>query len=161
MSRQPAILLVEDEPSIRTFMSSALRDEGYAVVEALDGAAAVRTLDAPPAPLCLVLLDMMIPIVSGLQVLQHIHGLGSYVPVVAMSASSRHLVAATTAGASAVLAKPFELERLLALVADYYPPPHDGSGDLTKALQYLARTADALEAELAGLDAFFHTRYPP
>src|SRR4051794_33226586 len=81
MIQEPAILLVEDEPSIRAFMSLFLRDEGYSVVEAADGAAAVRTLDAAPAPLNLVLLDMMIPVVSGLKVLHHLQGLNSPLPV--------------------------------------------------------------------------------
>jgi CheY-like chemotaxis protein len=154
------VLLVEDEPTVRSLVAECLGDEGYAVVQVSDGAAAVRALNRyrpPPPQLSLVLLDMMLPHVSGLGVLQHLGALDSYVPVVAMSASRPHLAAATAAGAQAVLAKPFEVERLLDLVEhcawSLQPQP---SRTRSETLGQLATTADALDAELEDLDAFLH-----
>ena len=68
-----------------------------------------------------VLLDMMLPHESGMEVLRHLAARGADIPVVAMSASNRHLATALTSGVQAILAKPFELERLRALVERYCP----------------------------------------
>lgn len=114
-----SILVVEDDPTIRLTISELLRDEGHTVIEASDGANAVAVLRArrpPPATLCLVLLDMMLPIIDGVQVLQVLATLGSYVPVVAMSADHVQLLQAVRAGAEATLGKPFDLDRLLDVV---------------------------------------------
>jgi CheY-like chemotaxis protein len=117
---QQTILVVEDDPAIRSFIVEALEGEGYTVAEAVDGAQAIDILEQPRPPLnhlCLVLLDMMLPRVDGCGVLHHLAQLNSSVAVIAMSASSRALSAATDAGAQAALAKPFDLHRLLAAVA--------------------------------------------
>ena len=117
MSADPStVLIVDDEPSIREFLNLALEQEGYAVVEAADGAQAIQLLEQhqpPPSQLCLVLLDMMLPNGDGVDVLRHLASLGTYVPVVAMSASSLHLQAALAAGARATLPKPFDWDRLM------------------------------------------------
>jgi CheY-like chemotaxis protein len=117
MSAAPStVLIVDDERSIRDFLSLALEQEGYAVVEAADGAQAVQLLEQhqpPSAQLCLVLLDMMLPNGDGVDVLHHLASLGTYVPVVAMSASSAHLNMALAAGAQATLPKPFDLDGLI------------------------------------------------
>jgi CheY-like chemotaxis protein len=117
MSAGPStVLIVDDDRSIRDFLNMALEQEGYTVVEAADGAQAVQLLEQhqpPPAQLCLVLLDMMLPNGDGVDVLHHLASLGAYVPVVAMSASSAHLNAALKVGAQATLPKPFDFERLI------------------------------------------------
>src|SRR5215207_4090782 len=85
------ILVVDDEPMLRLLLGDLLRDEGYTVVEAADGAEAIRHLNAHQPTLHrlgLVLLDMMMQRVNGLGVLQHLAALNSYVPVVAMSANA-------------------------------------------------------------------------
>src|SRR5689334_11738892 len=97
----------------------ALRDEGFRVEEARDGAEAIKALDQyrpPPARLCLVLLDQMLPKADGVEVLQHLAAHGAYVPVVAMSASRTRLKAAAEAGADDTLEKPFDLGKLLEVV---------------------------------------------
>jgi DNA-binding response OmpR family regulator len=66
--------------------------------------------------LCLVLLDMMLPIADGVAVLRAFSDLGGYVPVVAMSADYNQLARAMDAGAQAAFRKPFDLDRLLAVV---------------------------------------------
>jgi CheY-like chemotaxis protein len=112
-----ADLVVEDDRDIRQLFAEALRDEGYLVAEVRDGAEAIGML-APNTPhvFCVMLLDMMLPRVDGQGVLAHLRQQGLSVPVVAMSASQRHLEAARAAGAQDTLPKPLELDQLLEAV---------------------------------------------
>lgn len=119
MAVQHRVLVVEDETPVRELLAYVLRDEGHEVVEARDGAEALRILDGhadPAADVCLILLDMMLPRVGGLQVLQRLAARRLYIPVIAMSASRRHLEEAEARGAHGVLSKPFDLEAVLAAV---------------------------------------------
>ena len=123
------VLLVEDEPLARELMADVLRDAGYIVDEVPDGAQAMHALEAHPAAstrYCLVVLDMMLPDVDGGAVLQHLADSGASVPVVAMSGSSQQLSLAVEAGARGVVAKPFDFDALLHLVA-YHRLDRDGS----------------------------------
>jgi DNA-binding response OmpR family regulator len=115
------VLVVEDEPAVREMVADFLRDEGYTVEEARDGAEAIRSLDhhcERSDHLCAVLLDMMLPRVDGVGVLRHLTSAGVDVPVVAMSASREHLAAALAMGAQTVVPKPFDLDRLLSVVTN-------------------------------------------
>jgi CheY-like chemotaxis protein len=117
---EQVVLLVEDEPSLRAMVSEFLQYEGYQVLEARDGKQAVQILNErlpPPEYLCMVLLDMMMPRLDGMDVLHHLANLGEYVPVVAMSANRELLAEAAAAGARATLPKPFDLDRLAGVVA--------------------------------------------
>ena len=118
----PSVLVVEDDPSVRGFITEMLRDDGYRVLEAPSGQEAVRAVNAPTThtePPCLVLLDLMLPGMGGLDVLQELAAPGGRVPVVVMSASREHLAAAQAAGADGVLPKPFEMDQLLGVVEAY------------------------------------------
>jgi DNA-binding response OmpR family regulator len=120
--------LVEDDACLRALLAQYLGNEGYPVQEVTDGAEAVRWLDSARAAgtrPAVVLLDLMLPAVSGLQVLQHLMACCSDVPIVVMSVSDPLLTAAMELGASAVLIKPFELDQVLPVVARYCeaPPP--------------------------------------
>jgi CheY-like chemotaxis protein len=122
------VLLVEDEPCLREMVSEFLEFEGYEVIEARDGTQAVQILNErrpPPESLCIVLLDMMMPRLNGMDVLHHLTDLGEYVPVVAMSANRELLAEAAAAGAKATLPKPFDLDRLLRVVARNCETPSD------------------------------------
>jgi CheY-like chemotaxis protein len=119
------ILIVEDEPAVRELAADVLRDEGYDVMEARDGLEAMQIIDEH-VPLsdhaAVVLLDLMLPRVSGLQILERLQQSKDLAPpVVAMSASGTHLSQAAKAGAHATLAKPFELTVLLDTIARYCP----------------------------------------
>lgn len=114
-----SILVVEDDSPIRMIMAELLRAEGYPVLEVRDGAEAIDLLDRHPDPgeLCVILLDMNLPRVDGLGVLRHLARSRRHVPVVAISAAEANLAAARGHGVQTTLAKPFDLEQLLAVVA--------------------------------------------
>jgi CheY-like chemotaxis protein len=109
------ILVVDDEPLIREVVVDLLRDEGYAVVTADDGHAALEMVQQE-AP-ALVLMDVMMPRMDGRAAFramrEHAHGDG--LPVILMSAMVEP--ADLDSEITAFLRKPLDLEQLLALVA--------------------------------------------
>jgi CheY-like chemotaxis protein len=64
-----SILIVEDNPDLRDLFCFVLRNEGYDVQEAENGREALDQLEAMQPPPCLVLLDLMMPIMTGLELL--------------------------------------------------------------------------------------------
>ena len=68
----PKILLAEDEPSTRLYMSEVLEHRGYAVSAVADGAQAIAAFDQEDFDL--VVTDMMMPHCSGLDLLSHVRG---------------------------------------------------------------------------------------
>jgi DNA-binding NtrC family response regulator len=111
------ILVVEDEPALRLTLKEALASEGYAVETAADGAEATKALERPR--LALVLLDLRLPDVEGLDLLERILERRPGVPVVMITAYStiETAVAAMRAGAADFLPKPFSLQELRETVA--------------------------------------------
>ena len=120
------VLVIEDDEAIRELIVDVLQAEGSTVATATDGDAALRLLeDHPPdGHFCVILLDWMLPEVGGLEVLRHLQERGVAVPVIAMSASRDDLQQAIRAGADVALAKPFEVEHLLALLAKHCARAH-------------------------------------
>ena len=110
------ILLAEDELRIRAFLVRGLREEGFVLEEAADGAAARRLLSA--AQFDLLVLDWMLPTLSGLALLKELRAAGDMTPVLMLTA--RDAVAdrtlALNAGADDYLVKPFAFEELLARI---------------------------------------------
>ena len=110
------ILVVDDEPAVRTSVERALRLEGYDVELAADGREALGQLaaSAPDA----VVLDVLMPEVDGLEVCRRLRGLGDRTPVLMLTARDavQDRVAGLDAGADDYLVKPFALEELLARV---------------------------------------------
>jgi DNA-binding response OmpR family regulator len=111
----PTILVVDDDPSIRSLVCDSLAFEGYEVQTAEDGFAALRAIEAQ-RPDC-VLLDVMMPGLDGHQVLQRIRAAedGPNLPVVMLTAAADDANAwqAWTEGVDYFLAKPFDAEELL------------------------------------------------
>ena len=130
MSQSPAhtVLVVEDDDKLRELIRDVLTLEQCRVLAARDGTHAVYLLDRLQPPrdqVCVVLLDMMLPGVSGLDVLRHIRADPDPVPVVAVSASDALLLDARRAGAVTTVAKPFDIDELLTLVEEHCPhQPH-------------------------------------
>jgi two-component system response regulator CpxR len=116
------VLVVDDDRDIRESVSEVLADEGYVVEQAADGREALRKLaDKDRAP-CLVFLDMMMPVMSGGEVLAALADgdrLKS-LPVVVVSANAN---LAETTGARLVMQKPVTLEAILA-IADKFCEGH-------------------------------------
>jgi two-component system OmpR family response regulator len=108
------LLLVEDDPTLRGALASGLADAGYAVDEAADGVQAQHLGHTEPYDA--VVLDLGLPGLDGLTVLQRWRGAGRAMPVLILTARDRWTdkVAGIDAGADDYLAKPFHLEELLA-----------------------------------------------
>lgn len=111
----PFILVIDDDPAMLELLESVLDDEGYAVRTAISGAIGLSVM-AESRP-DLVLLDWMMPTMRGDEVLRQIRSsIHANLPVVILSANgdARTLLAE---GADEFLAKPFDLDVLLACVA--------------------------------------------
>jgi DNA-binding response OmpR family regulator len=113
---KPRILVVEDEPQLRALLRLYLERDGYAVVEAADGAAALAAYDAELPDL--VILDLMLPRMQGEVVLEELRDRGS-VPVLITSAkrTDADRIAGLRLGADDYLGKPFNPHEVTARVA--------------------------------------------
>jgi two-component system response regulator MprA len=111
------ILVVDDEAAVRRALNRALRLEGYEVELAADGAEALRLLEDGAQP-DVVLLDLLMPGVGGLEVCRRLRRSGSRLPVLMLTARAEvsDRVSGLDAGADDYLAKPFALQELLARV---------------------------------------------
>ncbi|MBF9072299.1 response regulator transcription factor [Streptacidiphilus fuscans] len=110
------VLVVDDEPALRDALESSLAFEGYEVVTASDGLEALDTV-AEQKP-DLVLLDIMMPRMDGLTAVRRLRSRGDTVPVLMLTARDAvgDRVTGLDVGADDYLAKPFELDELLARV---------------------------------------------
>jgi DNA-binding response OmpR family regulator len=110
------ILVIEDEARIQAFLARGLEAEGYTVVAAGDGR---KGLDlATGTHWDLVVLDLLLPGLNGLQVLRELHRTKPELPVVILSARSdvQTKLRGFELGATDYLAKPFSLDELLARI---------------------------------------------
>ena len=112
------ILVVEDDPDIRELLIDSLCDIGYDVMEAGDGGAGLQSaLEGLPD---IILLDMMMPVLDGLEVLDLLKSdpLTRFIPVIMVSARGQEqdISTALNSGAVSYLVKPWEPEDLEAKV---------------------------------------------
>ena len=112
------ILVVDDDAAVRESLGRALRLEGYEVELASDGAEALERLDANGDDPDLVVLDVLMPNVDGLEVCRTLRRAGSRLPVLMLTARDEisDRVAGLDAGADDYVVKPFALAELLARV---------------------------------------------
>ena len=113
----PRILIIDDDAAVRTTVRHVLERAGYETVEAGDGRAGGKLLDGVD----LVITDLLMPEVDGVDLLGVIRREGHTMPVIAISGggkvdSKSYLEVAKALGAYATIAKPFDLEHLLATV---------------------------------------------
>ena len=116
------VLVVDDEPVLRTIVREILLEEGYAVIEAADGRVMLEIM-ARERP-DLVLMDVMMPGIDGREAYRQLrsHPEHQDVPVVMMSAGVRPVrLDPSIAG---FMAKPFDLNQLVELVARLIGHPH-------------------------------------
>jgi CheY-like chemotaxis protein len=111
-----AILVIEDDPDIRETYRDVLESEGYPVYTAHDGGEGLRVLEHLGHRACLVLLDLMMPVMNGWQFLQELHRRRELeeTPVVVVTA-----VDADPGGAVRVMRKPVDVDELLETVRRY------------------------------------------
>jgi two-component system, repressor protein LuxO len=117
-SRGPTTLIVDDDPHIRTSLRELLEPEGHAIIEAGDGKTALEAIAR--GGIDLVLLDLILPRVTGDDVLRRMVADGRDIPVVIISGaeSIRRAVATARLGASDYLEKPVESELALRVIRD-------------------------------------------
>ncbi len=112
------VLVVDDDVAVRESLRRALRLEGYDVELAADGGEALERLESNGDDPDLVVLDVLMPNVDGLQVCRQLRRTGRRVPVLMLTARDEvaDRVAGLDAGADDYVVKPFALEELLARV---------------------------------------------
>ncbi len=115
---EKTVVVVDDDSAIREALADLLGDEGYSVVTAADGQKALDALRTPPpARPCLILLDLMMPVMSGAQFYREQQGdpeLKS-IPVCVLSADGNVREKAASFGGE-YLAKPVRIEDVLTVV---------------------------------------------
>jgi DNA-binding response OmpR family regulator len=114
---QRKVLVIDDEAMIRRTVRLACEKEGYAVQEAENGTDALARLDSFRPDI--VLLDLMLPDISGFDVCRDIRRAGSRVPILILSAKSEEIdvVVGLEIGADDYIVKPFRPRELLARIA--------------------------------------------
>ena len=112
------VLVVDDDRDIRDVLTDALEAEGYAVVTASDGQEALDWLRSGVARPCIILLDLMMPRMDGVQFRTELLNDSGFalIPVVVLSADPSAIVAARSLSFAGSLRKPIPLDALLAAV---------------------------------------------
>ncbi|TKJ38683.1 MAG: DNA-binding response regulator [Planctomycetes bacterium B3_Pla] len=116
MEQKALILVVEDEDKIRTALTDFLEFHGFGVTEAADGMEADRA--AAAGRFDLILLDLMLPKISGEQLCRKWRRDGMQTPIIMLTAKGREKerVSGLNLGADDYITKPFSLEELLARI---------------------------------------------
>jgi two-component system, OmpR family, response regulator len=112
----PRILVVDDEPNITELVAMALRYEGFTVKTAATGRSAITSVSQfAPA---LVILDVMLPDIDGMEVLRRLNSSGTKVPIIFLTArdATEDKVHGLTIGGDDYVTKPFSVEELVARV---------------------------------------------
>jgi DNA-binding response OmpR family regulator len=109
LDRAPRILLVDDEQPIQTLLSFPLQRDGYEVIIASDGREALARYDELPPDL--VVLDLMLPRMDGLEVCKRLRAKGETVPIIMLTAKSEEIdkVLGLELGADDYITKPFSM----------------------------------------------------
>lgn len=115
---QSSILVVEDEELVRAYVNLVLQGDGYDVLESKDGLDAVNVFEAAQERIGLVILDLTLPKLKGLDVAAKMRTLRPTVPIILMSGSHDVDMAqhATQPHLTTFLPKPFRPDDLLKLV---------------------------------------------
>jgi len=114
------ILTVDDALYVRTALKNALEPKGFHILQASDGSHAKSLLESYEGELSLILLDIIMPRMGGIEFLQYIRGEGLNTPVVMLSAASskKILMECAGLGISGFLTKPLILEQVYEKVGE-------------------------------------------
>ncbi|HEV8670148.1 MAG TPA: response regulator [Candidatus Limnocylindria bacterium] len=115
----PRVLVVEDDEDLRYLIGSALADAGYTAVEAADGAAALAACETRDVDL--VLLDLNMPRLGGQAFAEAYRRRTGRAKIIVMSGAANGGETSARVQASGFLSKPFDLERLVAVVRRVVP----------------------------------------
>jgi CheY-like chemotaxis protein len=115
--RGELILFVDDDRSVREMVAPALADEGYRVLSAANGAEALALLNQHDRDVRLVLTDVAMPVMDGMEMLTALRSRRPDLPVILMSGTLDTTKSQTPAGVTSLLLKPFRLEQLLTVIA--------------------------------------------
>ena len=111
------VLVVDDEPNIRYLLSASLRFAGHQVATAANGTDAINMItDTKPD---IVLLDVMLPDISGFGVTKKIRGMGIEVPILFLTArdDTEDKITGLTVGGDDYVTKPFSLDEIMARIS--------------------------------------------
>ena len=119
-----SILVVDDDPGIRTMLVLFLTHAGYMVSSATNGGEALTMLRHSPTPPCLILLDLMMPVMNGAEFrqVQQDDPLLAPIPVAVLSAAEQIHEQAPLLDAAAYLPKPIDFDLLVRTVERYCGP---------------------------------------
>lgn len=146
----PRVLVVDDEPNITELVAMALRYEGFTVATAASGRAALAA--AGKFTPDLVVLDVMLPDIDGLEVLRRLLAQGRRVPVIFLTArdATEDKVRGLTVGGDDYVTKPFSIEELVARIRAVLRRNGGGQDGSRLALADLVLDEDAHEVRRAG-----------
>lgn len=111
------VLIAEDDTNTRKLMSAVLRQSGYEVITACDGAEAMELLET--LQIDLIVLDIMMPRMDGYQLTQKVRESGSTVPILMVTAkeASQDIITGFRAGTDDYMVKPVDEEEMLLRIA--------------------------------------------
>jgi CheY-like chemotaxis protein len=117
----PGVLVVDDDHAIREMLTEALEDAGYRVISAENGNQALTRLREAPTLPCVILLDLMMPVMSGweFRVRQQADAQLAAIPVIALSARPSMQHESFTTTVDEFLQKPVDIAQLLTIVDRY------------------------------------------
>ena len=126
---RPVVLVVDDQVGVRKLLEAALGAEGYGVVTAVHGQDALARVALLPQAPSLALVDMRMPVMDGARTLVALKRKYPGLPVVVMTALGDvdREAELESLGAVRTIGKPFDLEKIRALVAELLAKPEEVS----------------------------------
>jgi DNA-binding response OmpR family regulator len=115
----PIILVVDDDPDVRGILSILLARDGYDVVPAIDGAAALELAASPRV--ALVVIDLQMPRLDGDAFCRAYRERGGRAPIILISATDIQPAAVKRFGADGYIRKPFEVDELIETIDGLLP----------------------------------------
>src|ERR1700753_1748179 len=142
------VLLVDDEPALTNLVKLALHYEGWTVEVAHNGREAVNKFDDVEPDV--LVLDIMLPDIDGLEILQRVRQSGPYTPTLFLTArdSVMDRVTGLTAGADDYMTKPFSLEELVARLRGLLRRSGQQAAPAAETLRVGALRADTASREV-------------
>ncbi len=157
-------MVVEDEQHLGIGIKYNLEAEGYRVSLVEDGPAALKLVDMGPQSIDLIILDLMLPGMSGYTVCQKIRDAGLGLPVLMLSARTlpEDRTRGFDVGANQYMSKPFELDELLSRVKNLlqisrHPAPVSANGPRASDGKSAAKARNVDSIEFGGVEVDFRT----